>query len=341
MKISENTNEANLNLYSIGLLSTVEKKTCSNLAKSTTYSHDTLYRQLNDAENKTNLKEQLKNLAQKVFKTGPLYLIFDDTRINKPYASLIEGLDIGHDGSSGSITQGLQIVTAMITDLKAKLPIDLEPYISKWLTDKYLTKSEIAWDIVQSLIRELDVELILADAHYATKAFLIDLFKNHIPFLMKLPRNRKVTIGDKYDQLQNILRLKRNQHVRYVQGLYDGLPYYFYVAKVKNGTTIYFISLNYIEAKNLIDLYRMRWNIELFHRTAKQKLGLQDCQSRSLEKQLRHCLFVMHSYAIAELWRIKLKLANVDEAIKAFRIAKSTRGTYYKGASGENFEFIA
>ncbi len=249
MKISEITNEANLNLYSIGLLSTVDKKTCANLAKSTSKSHDTLYRQLDCVKQDTNLNDQLKQLAQKVFKTNPLYLIFDDTRIIKPYASLIEGLDIGHDGSSGRITQGLQMVTAMLTDLNSKLPIDLRPYISKWLTESYLTKSEIAWSITKSLIGAFDIELILTHAHYATKTFLTDLFKNHSPFLMKIPRNRKVTIGDKYDQLQNILRLKRNQHVRCIQGLYNGLPYYFYVAKVKSGTTIYFISLNYIESK--------------------------------------------------------------------------------------------
>jgi len=336
MNITKTQTNNNTSLYTNGLLVTADRKTATNLAKSLNVKHDKLYRELTNTQEE-NLLNKLKVLAQQTFQNNPLYLLFDDTRLTKRYASNIEGLDIGHDGSTNSITKGIQMVTAMFATAEIKLPIDIQPYISKWLSEDYITKSNIAWDIVQRLIASFNIARILADAHYATKTLLRKLIESGILFLMKIPRNRKVVIHGKHDQLQRLLRLKRNEHVRYAVGFYDDIRYFFYVVKVGQGKTVYLISSDFIEPKELINLYRIRWEIELFHRTAKQKLGLGDCQSTSLKKQIRHCLFVMIAYCLAELKRHKLKMQNIEEAIESFRIVKFNKVVYRKRTSIQNF----
>ncbi len=118
------------------------------------------------------------------------------------------------------------------------------------MSEDYKTKSNIAWDIVQRLIASFNIARILADAHYATKALLRKLIESGILFLMKMPRNRKVIIRGKHDQLQRLLRLKRNEHVRYAIGFYDNIRYFFYVVKVGQGKTVYLISSDFIRASS-------------------------------------------------------------------------------------------
>ncbi len=340
MNITKTQKNNSTSLYTNGLLVTDGRKTATNLAKSLNVKHDKLYNELTNTQEE-DLLSKLRFLAQQTFQSSPLYLLFDDTRLTKRHASNIEGLDVGHDGSTNSITKGIQMVTAMFATADIKLPIDIQPYISKWLSEDYKTKSDIAWDIVQKLIASFNLARVLADAHYATKALLRKLIESGILFLMKIPRNRKVVIHGRCDQLQQLLRLKRNEHVRYAVGFYDDIRYFFYVVKVGPGKTVYLISSDFVEPKELISLYRIRWEIELFHRTAKQKLGLGDCQSTSLKKQIRHCLFVMRAYCLAELKRHKLNMQNVEEAIEAFRIVKFNSAIYRKRASIQNFTCYA
>ena len=56
----------------------------------------------------------------------------------------------------------------------------------------------------------------------------------------------------------------------------------------------------------VVKLYRIRWKIEMFHRTAKQYLGLSDCQMRNIESQLQHVLNVMLAYAKASVQKTEL-----------------------------------
>lgn len=95
---------------------------------------------------------------------------------------------------------------------------------------------------------------------------------------MKFSRNRIVKIGQKQGQLKYLLKLRRNEHSRSVAGSFSNIPCCFYVVKLTSGVIAYFISLHPIERTLLITLYRIRWNIELYHRTAKQYLGWNDCQ---------------------------------------------------------------
>ncbi len=54
--------------------------------------------------------------------------------------------------------------------------------------------------------------------------------------------------------------------------------------------------------------YQKRWAIEMIFRRSKQSLGLQECQSRSLQLQHNHVAAVLLAYAITQLEMKKRKL---------------------------------
>jgi len=58
-----------------------------------------------------------------------------------------------------------------------------------------------------------------------------------------------------------------------------------------------------LTARQIVETYRRRWEIETFYRNAKQLLGLSDYQLRHEEAILRHYLFVFMIYSFLEVQR--------------------------------------
>jgi len=66
----------------------------------------------------------------------------------------------------------------------------------------------------------------------------------------------------------------------------------------------------------------MRWNIEKFFRTAKQKLGLNDCMVRNKEGQKKHVYNVFFAYSLLQIEKVKQKAKNVETVIKSIKSYK-------------------
>jgi SRSO17 transposase len=309
--------------YVKSILTCRERKTCTNLANVANTSHDRIYKDLEEYIESQQTIKDIENLALKHLSQNKIIAILDDSRNSKLYAKEIEGLDVGFDGSTKTITQGFTIVNALLTDENINIPINCMQYVKKELAqDSYMTKSEIAMVIIAELIKTFTLQRVLADAHYATETVFKFLCSLLISFLMKMPRNRKVTVDGKTDQLQNILKLKKNQRTAYIKAEIYGLSLYFYVIKLKDKSTIYFVSNDLLDPYEVYRIYKIRWNIEIFHRVAKQHLGLGDCQMRSSEKQRQHVLYVMHAYALASIYKHIWAFDCVENVINHLRIAK-------------------
>ena len=306
--------------YVNGLLLCQKRKVCTNLGEAVNETHDTLYREMCDFSATEETKETLYKIALSKLDKENTFLIFDDVKLAKIYAEEIEGLEVGYDGSTGQKLLGLNMVTSLLTDKTHHIPIDAAPYVGKELSGlHYKTKSAIAKAIAECIISRIKIKRTLGDAHYATKEFLTWLYNLQIAYLMKIPRNRVVTIGDQEGRLQDILRLKKNSHSACVQGFFQGIQCYFYVVKIRNGSIVYFISNDQIPLKEVLALYRIRWKIELFHRTGKQSFGMRECQMLAIEKQRQHVLFVMHAYVIAECVRVREEFDNIEDVLKHYR----------------------
>ena len=75
-------------------------------------------------------------------------------------------------------------------------------------------------------------------------------------------------------------------------------------------------------AKNHVKYYNQRWCVEKFIRTAKQHLGLGDCQSTSVKKQQAHIYLVMYAYAILEINRNYKRKKSVESVLHLIRRQK-------------------
>ena len=324
--------------YVDALLHCSGKKVCTNLADTMNTSHDSIYHSFYDPIKQAKATiDTLKTIAVGNLNNDDTYLIFDDTQITKWHAKKIEGVETSFDGSIGVPAPGITFVTALLTDTVTDIPINAAPFFSKELVqDHYKTKSEIAIDITCDVVKSFNIKRILGDAHYATKQTLFFLNSQQLPHLMKMPRNRVVTIDGMHGQLQKVFRLKKNSHMQSIKGTFHGIDCYFYVIKIKDGTTIYLISNDQIDLKKVLELYRIRWHIELFHRIAKQYLGLKDCQMIAIEKQHLHAIFVMHAYAIASIRKTFMNVSCVEKVIKHYRNVKTAARNYSTIAVGAN-----
>jgi hypothetical protein len=85
-----------------------------------------------------------------------------------------------------------------------------------------------------------------------------------------------------------------------------------------------------LKAEDILRYYGMRWSIDLFHRDAKQHLGLAEWKVRSLEGAVRHWHLLMLAYSL-----LRLGSASQEVLRGFFREGKSI------GRAARYFSFLA
>lgn len=315
--LSEALNESNLSTYAQLLIQTVRKKTSSELAITNLLSPDKISRMLNS--NVIRAKEKVRLHIQEIFKDAKVTIILDDTIASKTYAKRYGDINTVWNTTSSTVVSGFQIITCIISDGLRNIPIDCEFFFSRKRFGKnQRTKSEIAYDIFMYWKDVINIERVLADAHYSTKWLLENLSAQGVSFCMKIPANRIVKTEQNTGQLKKILRIVKNNRTNSMSGFNAGLSCFFYVVKYRS-TRLYYISSDPIAKDKIASVYKLRWKIEEFHRTVKQSLGFNDCQSRSAVKQHRHMFYVIEAYIYTELLRIKLEFKNIEQVIHSIR----------------------
>lgn len=340
MTITQLFKQSNLDcMYSQSLLLTIDKKTCTNLSDSLNKSHDSIYRNFRDEEKTIDeISTEIVKEVKKVFGNKPLIVIPDETALPKNTAKKIEGLYFVYDGSQKRSVVGLQVMTFMLTDGERYFPVAIEYVISKKINKKANTKSELFQELLLTLEKQgFNITCIIADGHYSTLDNLRFLHKKNQQFLIKIRRDRKVTVNQQTQNLYNVLRLNKNEKSKSLSANIGDMKLFFYVFKNDSGKTIYLVSLFEIPRKKVKKLYAKRWHIEKYHRTIKQKLGFNDCQMRAIKKQTIHILFVMRAYIFVENLRYFLNFKSVDEVIRYLRKLKSTNMPFPIDALPQDF----
>jgi hypothetical protein len=314
----------NSSKYCAGLLVTEGRKVCTNIAETLNISHDSVYREFNNAEvDAEQIRLELQRAADEALVGKPRYLVIDDYVLDKMYSNEIEGTDICYNSGTKRAGKGLQAVSAILTDGHIKMPINTELFLSKNLGGvQNRSKNKIAEEIICSV----SYDRAIWDAHYTTHSMVQICYINQKSYLGKIPRNRIVTIGNATGQLQELLRLSKNQRIKSVQGTLGNTPCWLHILKRQDKKIIYLISNDWIAPKQLAKLYKIRWKVECFHRTGKQMLGMQQCQMRDFKKQELHLLYVMLAYSHAERIRAHFKLKNTETAIRAIRSQNRIHG---------------
>jgi len=312
-------------IYPLSLLLSTDKKTAESLAKVSNTSGDTILRLLDKSPITA---EKLADVAIAFFGTNRLKVLLDDTMLAKMYSELIEGTGDNFDASKNQYYRSLCSVVAMVTNGWFALPITHEFWINKdILGDEYKTKVQIAKDIIEQLSKFIRIEVLIVDGLYATHEMLKWLQEKNITYEMRFHSNRIIQRNDQDIPTKvrdhDALKLNGKRQAKTIKAFWKGLFVYITAVKRINkrnvSSIVYQVSNAKLSAREHIRLYQYRWNIEMFFRTAKQFLGLTQCQSRKLLRQKNHMFNVFFSYIILQFERRKKSLKNPEAALRRFK----------------------
>lgn len=248
------------------------------------FSHDKLTRLLS-------LKIPWKIITKSIIKIFNLkngYLIFDETDINKSYASVIQGLSWIYSHRFNRYIFGYHIVVIAWTNNKITIPLGWKMY---QLNGKD-TKTELALELLIYCLDVLEINPtgILFDSFYASEKILKYISNRGITFYTQIPKNR----------------LFEGKQLKYHK---DNRPYWNGIGKIKGKIRVkivkhrkkYFMT-NKIDQnqKEIRRIYSIRWRIEEIFRFVKQDLGLEKCECRKLQKQCNHINSCFSVYAILQ-----------------------------------------
>lgn len=305
------------------LLSIQKRKTFEALSRDIDSSGDSISRLV---EHCAATSQDLIKIVKTMLKGKRLFLIIDDTLILKIYSKVIQGTSDNYDSSDGKTYRSLCSIVALITDGETAIPIDQSLWISKEFNENaYAKKWEIAQKLIEKITKQLSIYMLLADGLYAILEFLKWLISQGIKFEMRFHANRVIVDKNFKGQIKQNPKFKMSgrRPKRTIRSTWYGIEFHFTAVRrvARNGhvTVIYQISNYKTSARQHAQFYGYRWNIEKFFRTAKQKLGLNDCQSRKQKLQENHLLNVFFAYALLQYERKKRKLKNVETAIKRLK----------------------
>ncbi len=269
--------------YLKGLICVFENANCVCLSKISQCSHDSLTRILN--KSRFNWQTLLINLALRIF--GNLlggFLIIDDTAINKQFAQSIENLSWVFDSKIGKCILGLNLVMIAWSNGRITIPLAIKVYQKA----NGKTKIDLALELI-NYARNLGLkpDYVSFDAWYAADRLLKKIADLGWTFITQIKKNRKL----------NNIQVKK---------LYPN-PYWIDQGRLSNGLKVlivrhgkkYFSTNNLsLEKQVIFAMYQGRWLVETIFRMLHSKLGLDQCESRSLLAQTNHFYLCLMAYTI-------------------------------------------
>lgn len=320
--------------YSISLiLSTAKKRTCPVLGAVMGISADTTLRML---EHEAPTTEELVELAKKFFGNKQLFLILDDSLLKKIYSKFIEGTSDNYDSGERRQYRSLCSIVAMLSDGVFALPIDQKIWTSEEFALKYKKKTELAQELIEEIKKKISIRCVVMDGLYATIDMIDWCNKNQVSFECRFHSNRVIVTkreGNVSLKSCDQLKLKGSRQARTIYASWHSLSVYITAVRRINRygvcSIVYQISNYKTSALGHVRVYDCRWKIEKFFRTAKQSLGLADCQSRKLILQINHIKNVFLAYHFLQWECRNSKLKSPEMALKQLKSKsfKSIRST--------------
>lgn len=324
--------KSKVELYAKALVDTTERKTCIEMGKSQSVTHDRMYRALSHgAETINYVKAALfQDVLERAKRNPDGKFVLDDGSIMKQYAKEIEGLSPIRDCATGKIANGLATVVLGWSDKEGFIPFDHEFWFPKELIqDAYQSKQQLAQQLILGYKDIIKAHGIVMDGLYFKLNMITCLNDHGIAFEMKIHANRIIECQGLKKQVRHhpYLQLMRNARAKTISALWQGITLFVTVEKMKNcdGSIAYrYLTSNQDRSpKQHISIYWLRWPIEKFFRTAKQKLGFSDCQSRKIETQNAHIFNIFYAYAKLQTKTTEFLFDSVDTLIRYLRSTKS------------------
>ena len=253
-----------------------------------------------------------------LFKNMPIYLIIDDTLIERN-GPTIEESQKHFDHNTNSFINGHQFFTALLYTPFIQLPIFPKLYSKN--TD---SKIEMAQSLIDSLkSASIKLNTVLFDSWYSEQELIKKCIKTDARVICAIKTNRIVMLNceNRWRTLSFISERISSQKLTKIiirENSYEtwssivnlnhlpAIKLLISEERDNNGKLVgkvHLISTNINDSEEeIIIAYKLRWKIETYHRDIKQNLGFATVFFAKREGIVRHAIFASMTYAILSLF---------------------------------------
>lgn len=273
-------------VYVKGLLAVAETANCVAMARVLRVAHDRLSKILND----TGLAWQtlLQILVLRIIgKLSDGYLILDDTVIDKSFAKVVENLAWVFCSKKNKSVFGLNIVVLCWSNGTLTIPLAFKV----WKKGHPSTKIDLALELLAYArnFLKLQPQYVVFDSWYAAKKMLRRIIAYRWVFVCQIKKNR-IFNG------QQLQRYHRHPYWMESGVIYGKMN----VLIVRHGKKYFATNDVALSKSDILGRYKTRWSIETMFRVLYDKLGMEECESRSLRAQTAHITLCLMSFLLLE-----------------------------------------
>lgn len=342
-------------IYINGIIS-LAKKTINKIAEASpeVKHQQKLNRILTEAKfEKELLEKRYFKKIRYLFRNSKIYLIFDDTLVER-LGKHVEEAQYHYDHSTDSDIKGHQFFISVLYTPFLQLPLFPELYSKN--TD---SKIELAKGLIDKIEKSsIKIDTVLFDSWYSDEKIINKckkLLKARVICGIKSNRNIRFKRSWKEYKLSFItdrIPLKDKSCFKIDREKYRVASYEVSLHKVrsvrliiseryseteKSWNKIHLISTNQNDSpEEIISTYKIRWNIETYHRDIKQNLGFAKAFLWKKEGIVRHSILVTIAYAILKLVMYRKGISMTIGKCIEYLNEKSTAGMVLEIVEIEN-----
>ena len=286
--------------------------------------------------NAIRLKECLHN------RTGGI-LSLDDTLIEKT-GKTMAGVGYLYDSSQKKNVLCHDIVSTFYRGSSEQLPLFFETYVKQEVAEAmgvwFRTKIQIALDLLRQSLMQVTPTAIVFDEWYMSQEVTEFIASRGLTWVSQAKSNRRILIDEAWVGLATYARTIPTKAFTRVSAEVDEkrFKWFFETTVVMNKVgvvklvvlkqrknsrkqTFLLSNTTCLSGMQVLEYYKKRWAIEVFHRDCKQHLGLGEYQIRKLDCVVIHLHLVFLAYTLLKNVRSNPVLAAIVAGTKSIGAA--------------------
>jgi hypothetical protein len=270
-------------------------------------------------------------------------LSLDDTLIEKT-GKVMSGVGYLYDSSQKKNILCHDIVSTFYRGSTEQLPLYFEPYVKQEVAEAsglwFRTKIQIALDLLRQSLTQVTPVAIVFDEWYMSQEVTEFIASRGLTWVSQAKTNRCILVGEIWVGLAAYARSLPGTAFTRVDAEVDKTRFKWFfettvvmkkvgVVKLlvlkqrKNSRRYTFLVSNntFLDGMMVLEYYKKRWAIEVFHRDCKQHLGLGEYQIRKLDCVVIHLHLVFLAYTLLKNVRSNPVLAAIVAGAKSIGAA--------------------
>jgi len=309
-----------LDLYSDYLISSFSAVTATGLSSAVNgaFTHDQITRFLSGADYGSKELWSLVKPTIRRIESEDGVLIFDDTIEEKPYSDENELVATHYHHTTGTYVKGINTLSCLYHCQGMNIPVTIQPiaktvgYTGKKKSDgkrtSPITKNEYYRQMLDVCVyhNHLKFGFVVSDVWYSSVDNMEHIkLKLRKDFVMPIKSNRLVAFSaeeklqGQWQQIEAARTEAGKQYHVWLKGLSIPVLLIKQVFANKDGSTgvLYLVCSDLIQtSSSIIDIYRIRWNIEPQYKSVKENLGLAQSPTHTARTQANHICACFYAY---------------------------------------------